>query len=259
MIYEITTHREQLFPLFAGQTDSVISASLQGYHGRVWADDATSPRSALILCGDFCFLGGIPSAALLRHFPIPAQQERIIFMPPSPEWETLLREVYQSALTPSLRYAMKKEKELLSPEKLYPILDTLPETYHIKQIDDALYHQLLTGDWCKDFVSNFRDAADFLQNGLGFVIVQGEQILSGASSYTRCADGIEVEIATHPDYRKLGLASICGAKLVLVCIERGWYPHWDAANLTSVRLSEKLGYHFSHQYLSYHYMVKQRS
>ena len=41
-----------------------------------------------------------------------------------------------------------------------------------------------------------------------------------------------------------------GLKL-LECDKRGLYPNWDAANKMSVGLAEKLGYHFSHEYVVY--------
>ena len=48
-----------------------------------------------------------------------------------------------------------------------------------------------------------------------------------------------------------GLAYACGAKLILECIKNGLYPSWDAQNKWSVALAEKLGYHFSHEYIAY--------
>lgn len=77
------------------------------------------------------------------------------------------------------------------------------------------------------------------QNGL---------IVSGASSYSRYLDGIEIEIDTREEYRRKGLAYICGAKLILECLKRNLYPSWDAHNPASIALAEKLGYHFSHAY-----------
>ena len=78
------------------------------------------------------------------------------------------------------------------------------------------------------------------------------QILSGASCYSTYSRGIEVEIDTHPDHRRKGLAYSCGAAMILECLNRGLYPSWDAANLGSVALAEKLGYHFSHEYPVYY-------
>ena len=60
-----------------------------------------------------------------------------------------------------------------------------------------------------------------------------------------------IEIETREDYRRKGLAYICGAKLILECLKREWYPSWDAQNKWSVSLAEKLGYHFAYEYTAY--------
>ena len=63
--------------------------------------------------------------------------------------------------------------------------------------------------------------------------------------------GIEIEVVTREDHRRKGLAYIGAARLLLECDKRGLYPNWDAANKMSVGLAEKLGYHFSHEYVVY--------
>lgn len=63
-----------------------------------------------------------------------------------------------------------------------------------------------------------------------------------ATSYTIYDEGIEIEVCTHPDHRRKGLATIVCAALILYCLDRGKYPNWDAANLNSVALAQKLGY-----------------
>ena len=87
--------------------------------------------------------------------------------------------------------------------------------------------------------------------GLGVILLKDGQVVSGASSYSAYKGGIEIEIDTRKDYRRKGLASICGAKLILECLDRGLYPSWDAQNMGSVALAEKLGYHFDHAYDAY--------
>lgn len=73
----------------------------------------------------------------------------------------------------------------------------------------------------------------------------------GASSYSAYLGGIEIEIDTKKEYRRKGLASVCGARLILECISRDLYPSWDAQNLWSAALAEKLGYHFGYEYDAY--------
>lgn len=99
------------------------------------------------------------------------------------------------------------------------------------------------------------DTYDLYQEyGLGAIILKDGEPVSGASSYAGYMGGIEVEIDTRKDYRRRGLAYICGAKLILECLKRGWYPSWDAHNVWSVALAEKLGYHLDHEYEAYEVM-----
>ena len=38
---------------------------------------------------------------------------------------------------------------------------------------------------------------------------------------------------------------------LLQCLEEDLYPSWDAQNMLSVHLAEKLGYEFDHEYTVY--------
>ncbi|MBP3753936.1 MAG: GNAT family N-acetyltransferase [Lachnospiraceae bacterium] len=47
------------------------------------------------------------------------------------------------------------------------------------------------------------------------------------------------------------LATIACSALILRCLKENLYPSWDAQNMNSVRLAEKLGYEFAHEYVAY--------
>ena len=79
----------------------------------------------------------------------------------------------------------------------------------------------------------------------------GDTIVSGASSYSYYSGGIEIEIDNREAFRRRGLDLVCGARLILECLDRGLYPSWDAQNLGSISLAKKLGYEFSHEYPAY--------
>ena len=100
-------------------------------------------------------------------------------------------------------------------------------------------------------VSQYGDYATYKKLGLGVAVLKDKELVAGASSYSRYQEGIEIEIDTREDYRRNGLAYACGAKLILECLKRGLYPSWDAQNRCSLALAEKLGYHFSHEYVAY--------
>ena len=99
-----------------------------------------------------------------------------------------------------------------------------------------------------DFCMFFESPEVFLEKGIGFCIIQDDQIITGASSYSSCEGAIDITIGTINEYRRKGLAIKCASRLILACLEKGIYPRWDAANLESVALAEKLGYRFKEVY-----------
>ena len=83
------------------------------------------------------------------------------------------------------------------------------------------------------------------------VVIKSGRIVAGASSYTRYNEGIEIEVDTVEEERRKGLATVASAALILRCLDEGLYPGWDAQNMNSVHLAEKLGYEFDHEYTAY--------
>ncbi|MDR1687290.1 MAG: GNAT family N-acetyltransferase, partial [Clostridiales bacterium] len=105
-----------------------------------------------------------------------------------------------------------------------------------------------------DLCSQFKDYAEYQKLAIGAGILHQGKLVAGASPYAVCDGGIEIEIDTKPEYRRRGLATVCGAKLILECLSRSIYPSWDAHDKRSANLAEKLGYHVSHPYTAYELM-----
>lgn len=105
--------------------------------------------------------------------------------------------------------------------------------------------------WSADLCSQFKDYSDYKKRAFGVAILHKGKLVSGASPYAVYNGGIEIEIDTKPEYRQKGLATVCGAKLILECLDRKLYPSWDAHDLRSVSLAEKLGYHLDHSYVTF--------
>lgn len=146
---------------------------------------------------------------------------------------------------------MKKERDIFDRDKLRHIVSQLSPEYTIGLIDEAGFQDCKKEAWCRDLVSQFADWQTYQSLGVGIIIRRAGVVVSGASSYSAYHGGIEIEIDTREEYRRRGLAFICGARLILECLDRGLYPSWDAQNLWSVALAEKLGYHFDYEYDAY--------
>lgn len=109
----------------------------------------------------------------------------------------------------------------------------------------------MSEEWSMYLCCQFPDYPAFEKSGIGFAVIHKERIVCGASSYSVYNGGIEIEIDTHEDHRRKGLALACASALILACLDKGLYPSWDAANTASVALAEKLGYHFDKEYPAY--------
>ena len=149
------------------------------------------------------------------------------------------------------RYAIKKEPDVFDRAALQKVVDSLSKDYTLKMMDEELFWHCKETGWCRDWISQYPEYELYREYGLGAIILRDGEPVSGASSYSAYKEGIEIEIDTKEEYRRKGLAYICGAKLILECLEQNLYPSWDAQNKWSVALAEKLGYHFDHEYTAY--------
>lgn len=254
------TDTENVRHLFAGWEETLIWSCLQGVMGEIYVSDCSSvqPRSAMAVLGDFTFLAGEPDEYLAAYRPVCCKPDFRIVIPQNDAWEKVIRQCYGEKAKKSVRYVIKKEPDIFDREKLVQMTAALPAGYELNMIDEPLYEKCKAAAWCNDFVSQYADYGTYREWGLGVVAVRDGEIVSGASSYSSYRGGIEIEVDTKEGYRRKGLATICAAKLILECLERGWYPSWDAQNLWSVALAEKLGYHFGHTYTAYEIIEKER-
>ena len=171
-------------------------------------------------------------------------------VPQTSAWKDMIRAVYGERCILMQRYAIRKEPDVFDRTHLASIVSACPQEYILRPIDEKIFHQSRETAWMRDWTSAYADYETYQRLGFGVVLSKGKEIVSGASAYSRYREGIEIQIDTYEPYRRRGFALICGAKLILDCLDRGLYPSWDAANLGSVVLAEKLGYHFDREYVA---------
>ena len=244
MIYKLED-TSKVNDIFAGWQETLVWSCLQKVMGDVFVTDPDTPKSAYAFVGCFAFYAGEPDKELLEAKP----EGFVIMVPQNEKWEALIEECYPKARKVT-RFAIKKDTRF-DQATLQEIVDRLPAGYELKPIDAEVYDKCLEDEATRDFVSSFNSKESFLELGRGMVIVKDGRIVSGASSYTRYKEGIEIEVDTIGSERRKHLASVACAGLILRCLKEGLYPSWDAQNMNSVHLSEKLGYEFDHEYTAY--------
>lgn len=244
MVYKLED-TSKVKELFADWQETLIYSCLQSVMGKIYVTDTEKPESAFAFVGCFGFFAGRPDRELVSHKP----GGFVILVPQNEAWSALIEECYPSAKKVK-RYAIKKNT-IFDVEMLQKEISKLPQEYELKQIDADLYDQCLENPVTADFVSAFESKEQYLKIGRGMVILKDRKIVSGASSYTRYNEGIEIEVDTIEPERRKHFATIACSALILKCLEEGLYPSWDAQNMHSVRLAEKLGYEFDHAYTAY--------
>ena len=236
-------------PLFATWPENMIASALQGQMGSVWQLGENGP--ALCQNGDFWFSTSANPDMLEAILQKLNGRFGILAFAPGTETENV-QQALEPAAKPCIRYAMQKGGGRFDVAHLQALISALPAEMRLRPIDAVLYRQCLEQEWSRDFVAQFASAQDFEARGLGVAAMIGDQIISGASSYVCFQGGIEIEVDTRRDYRRRGVASACCASLILNCLSRGLYPSWDAANLASAGLAEKLGYRLAGPYVVWH-------
>lgn len=235
-------NRSCLAPLFRAHRPSfLIDAVVEGHLGSALVDDETAPSVARLAYADVVVFGGDPAHPAGRGLAKTVPCEKGILPAPG-GWSNLLAEIHGEHLVADERFAFSDATLDLS--HLRTLADRLPEGFVLRRIDLDLARQidadpsLLT----EDHVRNFDSPEDFVRRGAGFVVLDGERIVSGASSYAFCDAGIEIQVNTHPAFRGRRLATAVSARLIAHCLEQGMHAHWDAGNEISARLAARLGY-----------------
>ena len=233
--YGTRAEREGLRAFFMDRAeDTLVNACLQGHTGRA----AGNGDWAVLLAGDFAFLAGTPRREALDW--LDAEKRGLLILSGGEKWLALAA-AYPRAAERGVRYGFSQPKSW-DADRLHALARNVPEGVEIRPMDGVLFSQCRGEEQLYDLCSAFEDMADFAAHGAGVLAVKDGRVLAGASTYAWEDGGIEVEIDTLPPYRRQGLATACGAALILDCLKKGLRPHWDAANETSLRLARRLGY-----------------
>lgn len=228
------------------KSETLINSALDGTMGEIIEEG----ESAAATLGDFAFFAGAPSERLIRK--TLSEREFLIAVPQNGEWERCIENTLGDSAKRVTRFAFRKDT-VFDREYLSRLSECVPNGFEVRRIDEEMYRECKRHGFSKDFVSNFATFREYERLGVGFVAIRSEDgsLAAGASSYSAYKGGIEIEIDTHPDSRRRGLAMCLAARLIVECLHRGIYPSWDAQNKVSAHIAERLGYVVCGEYTAY--------
>ncbi|MBN1922375.1 MAG: GNAT family N-acetyltransferase [Anaerolineae bacterium] len=236
--------RAALAPLFSGISHTyILDGVLEGLIGEARTVYGTDQPAGYIAFADVLYIGGNADSPEARDLISRLPFFKALFLDPNSLWLALAREIWGQHLVEIERYTFPKAT--FDVERLRDQASSIPEGFCITPINMSLAQRIIDTQEVpilEDHIRHFGSAEDFMRHGFGFCILAQNEIVALISTYAVSRAGVEIQISTHPDYRRLGLATALGANFILHCLEHGLDPHWDAANATSCRLAEKLGY-----------------
>lgn len=212
----------------------IIDAVIDNGYGNAYADSKNSPAVALLKFGYFSLLAGDQARAVAAGFV--QETAGTMFIPECDSWHNLIKAFYGDRFHTQRRIGLDFNR--LDIDYLEELSKRVPKGYEILRIDENLVADDMSA----------HSPLDLLEKGIGYCSVSKGKVVCEAFSYTQTDEAIEIEVSTDPDHRRRGLATATCATLIAYCLKRGIEPHWNAANLESVGLAEKLGYVQSDDY-----------
>lgn len=232
--------RQELQGLFVDYPylHGLVCGILSGEFGQAFADRDVGSMVGMLSDDGFIFFAGDAGSASAAQM-IASCRPGDLLVPATDPWRTAIREVWRDRLTIKQRVAFT-QPDSWNRIKLRKLISDLPSTMTLKQImpvDVARFAALAKSLVELDSLSG--EAS--MGNGIGFGVEYNEAFLSGCAGWP--AGGmVELEIQTHPNHRRRGLATVAAAALVDYCLAHDLTPCWDAANDMSVGLALKLGF-----------------
>ncbi len=243
------------FPLALPQLSRIPQAVLphaicQGINpGRVFVDNRTDPRTALgwttvgyfLLAGDHGAVPDLPSLSqVLTDVFIPASQASgesgFILIPSESGWKEHL-----PILLPGREVVEIYRRPFAFEQAGFAALgdwrDRIPPGFRLQALDAALAEQAgVRASWVS--------IEDFLARGLGFTLLDGDEIASLCSSVFASHEKVEIDVHTSENYRRQGLATITAAALIEACLQAGKQPNWECFwdNQPSTALAQHFGF-----------------
>lgn len=175
---------------------------------------------------------------LITHLTGPGQPVTDQWLQVDPRWQSLpwLQRLNNGASRPVAEET--RVNFAFAPDRFAPV--PAPDGWHLRPATAADFH------WQGSVVpaAFWRDPAQFLAHGGGWVAEREGVVGSIAFSSFRFDESIELGIETHPAARGQGLGHAVASRMIVDVLESGLTPVWACrkGNHASYRLAQRLGF-----------------
>ncbi|WP_410983435.1 GNAT family N-acetyltransferase [Bacillus cereus] len=175
-------------------------------------------------------------------------EKRFTLFVSSVKWENVIENHFKDSFQKIPRKKILFQRESFEDRKRE--LDDF--TYKVMRIDQNIIEK--STEFTEKYYKEYWGLKEgFLKHGFGFGIVQDQKIVAECVSIFRGHGFAEIDIATHPNYQRKGLARLVATSFIEHCIQNGITPCWDcnSDNISSQKLASKLGFCHPIEYVLY--------
>jgi RimJ/RimL family protein N-acetyltransferase len=235
-------------PMLFDQTvpdNPVLWAVLRGRHaGRAWVDDVRNPSQCVLRTDAILtFVSRQISQTFLKAAIPHLRRIGSVWLVWSPEMSSRLRAPEATCITQRLEfYDCDPRSHVLAD-----LRQRLPDGFEIRPIDRGLLERC---EWRSDMEFFCGSLDNFLVNGIGLCMMQGDEIIVEAYASSLGETQAEIGAVAREAYRGRGYAPITCAYLIQACEQRGYQAYWscDIDNMASIRVARKLGFRQENAY-----------
>jgi RimJ/RimL family protein N-acetyltransferase len=214
---------------------AVLDGSIRG---QIWTDDPARPTWGAVQEAAFgtLFLGGRPNANLVRGLVAELRQTQDVALalwPDHPYHQLLPRAPDFDGW--ELEFTERR------PHAGLDRFLTVPTGCELRPIDATWFARCRYRDY---YAAYFGSAERTLEQGFGYCLVRGQELLSEAFAADAALGMIEIGTITGEAYRRRGYAALTCAQLIQECEARGYRTYWNCSkeNVGSAGLARSLGY-----------------
>ncbi len=249
-----------------------VKAVIEGINpGRIFVDNANSPKSGLIWLGNndgFFFIGNEENALFnneindfIDHFIIPEAKKVHLScfegIGNHPKWNTTIEKLFKH------RHIKCWNQKVYTLQKGQYKRDSEPmieQEYRVLKINKALYENNDDAyeniDFLRVKILEFWDfPGSFFNTGIGYCIVHKNKIVSTCFSGFVVENVHCVDIETLEEHRGKKLAQKIARSFVKECLKNDLLPYWDCMeeNTPSVSIAENIGFTNDFNYKGYYF------
>jgi len=132
------------------------------------------------------------------------------------------------------------------------LITAVPSNLRVERITRNTFERCL---WRNRLVSIYGTTENYLEHSIGYLLLDGNRILSEAHAFFWGDTMVEIGVITADGYRSSGYASIVSAHLVRACEERDYLTYWgcSADHPASIAVARKIGYRIEREYSNAYY------